>query len=270
MSETDLRLENTVLETVLFEKVAFIGLGLIGSSLARVLRAKGLVRRIVASTRSQSTLDQALTLGVIDAGFASPVDAVIDADLIVLAMPVGATEAVLRAIKDSIKPDAIITDVGSTKGNVLQAAINVFGSNLPSGFVPAHPIAGAEKSGVMAGKVDLFRHHKVIVTPLESTSEVALNKITQMWKAAGADVLSMTVADHDEILAHTSHLPHLLAFNLVEQLASRSDNLDIFRFAAGGFRDFTRIAASDPQMWHDIFLANKKAILAANCNSLKH
>jgi 3-phosphoshikimate 1-carboxyvinyltransferase len=263
MSETDLRLENTVLETVLFEKVAFIGLGLIGSSLARVLRAKGLVRRIVASTRSQSTLDQALTLGVIDAGFASPVDAVIDADLIVLAMPVGATEAVLRAIKDSIKPDAIITDVGSTKGNVLQAAINVFGSNLPSGFVPAHPIAGAEKSGVMAGKVDLFRHHKVIVTPLESTSEVALNKITQMWKAAGADVLSMTVADHDEILAHTSHLPHLLAFNLVEQLASRSDNLDIFRFAAGGFRDFTRIAASDPQMWHDIFLANKKAILAA-------
>jgi 3-phosphoshikimate 1-carboxyvinyltransferase len=263
MSETDLLRENTVLETVLFEKVAFIGLGLIGSSLARVLRAKGLARQIVASTRSQTTLDQALTLGVIDAGFASPVDAVIDADLIVLAMPVGATEAVLSAIANHIKPDAIITDVGSTKGNVLQAAINVFGSNLPSGFVPAHPIAGAEKSGVMAGKVDLFRHHKVIVTPLETTSEVALNKVTHMWKAAGADVLSMTVADHDEILAHTSHLPHLLAFNLVEQLASRADNLDIFRFAAGGFRDFTRIAASDPQMWHDIFLANKKAILVA-------
>lgn len=258
MSEPDLTLEN-----VLFEKVAFIGLGLIGSSLARVLRAKGLAREIVASTRSQSTLDQALTLGVIDAGFASPVDAVIDADLIVLAMPVGATEAVLRAIANHIQPDAIITDVGSTKGNVLQAAINVFGSNLPSGFVPAHPIAGAEKSGVMAGKVDLFRHHKVIVTPLDSTSVDALAKVTQMWKAAGADVLQMTVADHDEILAHTSHLPHLLAFNLVEQLASRADNLDIFRFAAGGFRDFTRIAASDPQMWHDIFLANKTAILAA-------
>lgn len=258
MSDTDLIVDN-----VLFEKVAFIGLGLIGSSLARVLRAKGLARQIVASTRSQSTLDQALTLGVIDAGFSNPVDAVIDADLIVLAMPVGATEVVLRAIAKHIKPDAIITDVGSTKGNVLQAAINVFGDALPSGFVPAHPIAGAEKSGVMAGKVDLFRHHKVIVTPLDSTSPDALAKVTQMWKAAGADVLQMTVADHDEILAHTSHLPHLLAFNLVEQLASRSDNLDIFRFAAGGFRDFTRIAASDPQMWHDIFLANKKAILTA-------
>jgi len=258
MPETDF-----VPENVLFEKVAFIGLGLIGSSLARVLRAKGLARQIVASTRSQSTLDQALTIGVIDAGFSDPVDAVIDADLIVLAMPVGATETVLRTIKDKIKPDTVITDVGSTKGNVLQAAINVFGSNLPSGFVPAHPIAGAEKSGVMAGKVDLFRHHKVIVTPLETTSSIALDKVTQMWKAAGADVLKMTVADHDEILAHTSHLPHLLAFNLVEQLINRSDNLDVFRFAAGGFRDFTRIAASDPQMWHDIFLANKKAILAA-------
>jgi 3-phosphoshikimate 1-carboxyvinyltransferase len=258
MSEIDLIAEN-----LLFEKVAFIGLGLIGSSLARVLRTKGLAREIVASTRSQTTLDQAITLGVINKGFLNPVDAVIDADLIVLAMPVGATEAVLYAIKTSIKPDAIITDVGSTKGNVQQAAINVFGSSVPSGFVPAHPIAGAEKSGVMAGKVDLFCHHKVIITPLESTSEIALNKVRQMWKAAGADVLQMTVADHDEILAHTSHLPHLLAFNLVDQLASRADNLDIFRFAAGGFRDFTRIAASDPQMWHDIFLANKTAILAA-------
>ncbi len=258
MSDTDF-----MLKKIMFEKVAFIGLGLIGSSLARVLRAEGLARQIVASTRSQSTLDQALTLGVIDIGFSNPIDAVIDADLIVLAMPVGATETVLRTIANHIKPNVILTDVGSTKGNVLQAAINVFGANLPSGFVPAHPIAGAEKSGVMAGKVDLFSHHKVIVTPLDSTSAEALAKVTHMWKAAGADVLQMTVADHDEILAHTSHLPHLLAFNLVEQLASRSDNLDIFRFAAGGFRDFTRIAASDPQMWHDIFLANKKSILVA-------
>jgi 3-phosphoshikimate 1-carboxyvinyltransferase len=252
-----------VIESFMFEKVAFIGLGLIGSSLARVLRSQHLARQIVASTRSQSTLDQAKTLGVIDAGFSSAVDAVDGADLIVLAMPVGATEAVLRQIAAHLRPDAIITDVGSTKGNVVDAAINVFGSNLPSGFVPAHPIAGAEKSGVMAGKVDLFRHHKVIVTPLPTTSPAALAKVIQMWKAAGADVLQMSVADHDETLAHTSHLPHLLAFNLVEQLASRADNLDIFRFAAGGFRDFTRIAASDPQMWHDIFLANKKAILAA-------
>lgn len=247
----------------MFERAAFIGLGLIGSSLARVLRSNHLARTIVASTRSQSTLDQAKTLGVIDAGFTSVIDAVLGADLIVLAMPVGATEAVLRQIAAHLLPNAIITDVGSTKGNVVEAAINVFGSALPAGFVPAHPIAGAEKSGVMAGKVDLFRHHKVIVTPLPTTDQAALAKVVAMWKAAGADVLQMSVSDHDEILAHTSHLPHLLAFNLVEQLASRADNLDIFRFAAGGFRDFTRIAASDPQMWHDIFLANKKAILSA-------
>jgi len=247
----------------LFEKVAFIGLGLIGSSLARVLRASNLARTIVASTRSQSTLDQAKTIGVIDQGFSSAVDAVRDADLIVLAMPVGSTEVVLRAIKDVIRPDAIITDVGSTKGNVVAAAEAVFGTALPAGFVPAHPIAGAEKSGVLAGKVDLFRHHKVIITPLPSTDPVALDKVTRMWQASGADVLRMSVAAHDETLAHTSHLPHLLAFTLVEQLASRKDNMDIFRFAAGGFRDFTRIAASDPQMWHDIFLANKSAVLSA-------
>ncbi len=248
---------------VQFEKVAFIGLGLIGSSLARVIRAQGLARQIVASTRSQSTLAEALHLGVIDAGFADPIDAVRDADLIVLAMPVQATEAVLRAIAPVLRSDALITDVGSTKGNVVAAAHAVFGAVLPSGFVPAHPIAGAEKSGVAAGHAQLFAHHKVILTPLASTDPIALQRVVQLWQAAQADVLCMSVAEHDEILAQTSHLPHLLAFNLIEQLASNHHNLEIFRYAAGGLRDFTRIAASDPLMWHDIFLANRDAVLSA-------
>ena len=248
---------------VQFEKVAFIGLGLIGSSLARVIRAQGLARQIVASTRSQSTLAEALHLGVIDAGFADPADAARDADLIVLAMPVQATEAVLRAIAPVLRSDALITDVGSTKGNVVAAAHAVFGAVLPSGFVPAHPIAGAEKSGVAAGHAQLFAHHKVILTPLASTDPIALQRVVQLWQAAQADVLCMSVAEHDEILAQTSHLPHLLAFNLIEQLASNHHNLEIFRYAAGGLRDFTRIAASDPLMWHDIFLANRDAVLSA-------
>lgn len=248
---------------MMFNKVAFIGLGLIGSSLARVLREQGLARQIVASTRSRSTLEDALRLGVIDAGFADPAIAVADADLIVLAMPVCATESVLRAIAPVLHADAILTDVGSTKGNVVAAAHAVFGAHLPSGFVPAHPIAGGEKTGVHAGHAQLFAHHKVIITPVASSSALAVARVTALWQAAQAEVLRMSVERHDAILAKTSHLPHLLAFTLVEQLASNSDNLDIFRYAAGGFRDFTRIAASDPLMWHDIFMANRDAILAA-------
>ncbi len=246
-----------------FEKVAFIGLGLIGSSLARVIRERQLAGCIAASSRSQTTLDQALTLGVADEVHRDPADAVRGADLVVLAMPVCATEAVLTAIRLALKPDAIITDVGSTKGNVVEAAKAVFGEQLPAGFVPGHPIAGGEKTGVTAGKVDLFAHHKVILTPLESSDPEAVRRVRELWQAAGAEVLEMPVDRHDAILARTSHLPHLLAFALVEQLAAASDNLDIFRYAAGGFRDFTRIAASDPLMWHDIFMANKTAVLDA-------
>lgn len=263
MSDSVLTTQAAPFEPLQFKKVAFIGLGLIGSSLARVLRAQGIAQQIVASTRSQSTLAEALRLGVIDQGFVDPAQAATDADLIVLAMPVQATEAVLRAIAPVLQSDTIITDVGSTKGNVVAAAQAVFGAQLPSGFVPAHPIAGAERSGVAAGHAQLFAHHKVIVTPLPSTDPIAVQRVVQLWQAAQADVLSMTVAQHDEILAQTSHLPHLLAFNLIEQLASNHHNLEIFRFAAGGLRDFTRIAASDPLMWHDIFLANRDSILLA-------
>lgn len=251
----------------LFEKVAFIGLGLIGSSLCRVIRDKKLARQVVASTRSQQTLKDALTLGLIDSGFARPEQAAQGADLIILALPVRATEQVLRAIKPVLAADAIISDVGSTKGNVVDAAIAVFceefGDSLPKGFVPAHPIAGAEHTGVHAGRADLFAHHKVILTPLPSSDPQAVKKLTTLWQATQAEVICMSVAEHDEILAQTSHLPHLLAFNLIEQLASSRNNLDIFRYAAGGLRDFSRIAASDPQMWHDIFLANQPAVLKA-------
>ncbi|RLL40408.1 bifunctional prephenate dehydrogenase/3-phosphoshikimate 1-carboxyvinyltransferase [Acinetobacter cumulans] len=249
--------------TPLFEKVAFIGLGLIGSSLARVIIAEKLATEIVASTRSQKTLDDAKALGLIQAGYTNPIDAVKGADLVVLALPVRATQKVLETIQPYLSANVIITDVGSTKGNVVEAAKAVYGEKLPAGFVPGHPIAGAEHTGVHAGKVDLFANHKVILTPLPSSADWAVDKLIQLWQAAKAEVICMDVDKHDEVLAHTSHLPHLMAFNLVEQLANREDNLDIFRYAAGGFRDFSRIAASDPQMWHDIFFANKKAILNA-------
>ncbi len=217
----------------LFEKVAFIGLGLIGSSLARVMIAEGLTQNIVASTRSEKTLQDAQALGLIQQGYSDPVQAVQGADLVVLALPVRATQKVLETIKPYLQEHTIITDVGSTKGNVVDAAKAVYGEALPVGFVPGHPIAGAEHTGVHAGKVDLFANHKVILTPLPTSADWAVEKLIQLWQAAKAEVICMDVAKHDEVLAHTSHLPHLMAFNLVEQLANREDNLDIFRYAAG-------------------------------------
>jgi 3-phosphoshikimate 1-carboxyvinyltransferase len=246
----------------LFGKVAVIGLGLIGSSFARALRGQHLATVITGSARSGRTCALAQELGVVDQAFADPADAVRDADLVFLAMPVQATESVLRAIAPALRADALVTDGGSTKGNVVAAARAVFGT-LPAGFVPGHPIAGSEQSGVLAGRADLFLRHKVILTPLPESAAEAVAKVRALWQAMGADVLEMPVDKHDEVLAKTSHLPHLLAFSLVDTLARESENLDIFRYAAGGFRDFTRIAGSDPVMWHDIFLANKPAVLDA-------
>ncbi|MBA4151945.1 MAG: bifunctional prephenate dehydrogenase/3-phosphoshikimate 1-carboxyvinyltransferase, partial [Acinetobacter sp.] len=242
--------------------VAFVGLGLIGSSLARVMREQGLAEKITACSRSRETLAQAKQLGLIDIGYLQAVDAVRGADLVILAMPVNATEAVLREIKPVIASNTVITDVGSTKGSVVEAALRVW-SSVPKFLVPGHPIAGSEQSGVLAGHVDLFVGHKVILTPLAETELSAVELVRELWQRAGADVLEMSVSKHDQVLARTSHLPHLLAFSLVDTLASESDNLDVFRYAAGGFRDFTRIAASDPRMWHDIFLANRDAVLQA-------
>lgn len=244
------------------QQVAFVGLGLIGSSLARVLREQKADIRITASSRSARTLATALQLGLIDEGFADPADAVRGADLVILAMPVNATEAVMRAIKPALSAQAVVTDVGSTKGSVVAAARTVWGVE-PANFVPGHPIAGSEQSGVLAGRADLFVGHKVILTPTAVTAPAAVQLVEALWRGAGAEVLVMSVEEHDAVLAKTSHLPHLLAFSLVDSLARESQNLDIFRYAAGGFRDFTRIAGSDPLMWHDIFLANRDAVLAA-------
>ncbi len=247
----------------MFNKVCFVGLGLIGASLAQVIRDKGLANTIVAVSRSAVTIDKGVRYGLLDAGFAEVSQAAIGADLVVIATPVQAVKRIFEQLKPIINEHTIIMDVGSTKGNIVADAQTVFGSAIPQGLVPAHPIAGAEKSGIDARNPQLFCHHKVILTPLVSTSPYAVEQVTMLWQHAGAEVVSMSATHHDNVLARTSHLPHLLAYNLVAQLSNHNDNMDIFRFAAGGFRDFTRIAASDPTMWHDIFYANKPALLSA-------
>ena len=247
----------------MFEKVCFIGLGLIGASLAQAMRDKKLAKSIVAVSRSQSTIDKGINYGLLDAGFDDAALAVQGADLVVIATPVQAVKKIFEQIKPIITDKTIIMDVGSTKGNIIADASAVFGEAMPKGFVPAHPIAGAEKSGIDARNAKLFDNHKIILTPLDTTSKQAVKKVIALWQQTGAEVVTMPADYHDKVLARTSHLPHLLAYNLVAQLANHNDNMDIFRFAAGGFRDFTRIAASDPTMWHDIFYANKTALLDA-------
>ncbi|MFV2061171.1 MAG: prephenate dehydrogenase, partial [Gammaproteobacteria bacterium] len=209
---------------------------------------------------SQSHLEKALDLGVIDEFDLDFKSAVKKADLIVIATPVGAIKSVLEEIKDSIPENAVITDVGSTKGNVLEAATAVFGE-LPSRFIPAHPIAGNEKSGVIASFIKLFNGRRVIITPQLHSDLKAVEKIKSLWMACGAEVVVTSVEHHDTILAATSHLPHVLAFSLVNTLSAMDDKNDIFKFAAGGFDDFTRIASSNPQMWSDICIANKDALI---------
>lgn len=242
------------------DRVVIVGLGLIGGSFALGLKAHGLCREVVGCSRSDSTLQKGLELGVIDRAEKDIVKAVSGADLVMLAAPIGKTEDLLRKMQPGLNGQTVVTDAGSVKGNVVAAAKNVFG-DVPDWFVPGHPIAGSERSGVAAAKVDLYKNHKVILTPLPHTSPAAIGKVEAAWSGMGADVLTMEVAQHDAVLAATSHLPHLLAFSLVDTLAKENQNQDIFRYAAGGFRDFTRIASSDPTMWHDIFVANQQALL---------
>lgn len=241
-------------------RLAVIGLGLIGGSFAKGMRQSGLCREVVGYDADPLARDKAVPLGVVDAVSDELKGAVAGADLIMLAVPILAMEKVLAQLAELDLGHAVITDVGSTKGAVVEAVAKAFGM-VPVRFVPGHPIAGSERSGVEAADAELFQRHKVILTPLEQTDRKALEQVTGLWQALGADVEHMALADHDEVLAATSHLPHLLAFSLVDTLASRSENLEIFRYAAGGFRDFTRIAASDPTMWRDIFLANQGAVL---------
>ncbi|MBP2281045.1 3-phosphoshikimate 1-carboxyvinyltransferase [Psychrobacter sp. PL19] len=251
----------------LFKQVCVIGLGLIGASLAQAIKDHGLSTRLVAVDNDAPSLAEATKQGLLSAGSSVLSDVVLGSDLIVIAVPVQAVQAVFMDIKiamdnGQLATNCIITDVCSTKVNVIDAAKTVF-TSLPVGLVPAHPIAGAEDSGYQARRAELFVNHSVIICELPTTNATAITKLRQLWEAVGATVMAMAADHHDSILAHTSHLPHLLAFNLVEQLASHDDNLDMFRYAAGGFRDFTRIAASDPKMWHDIFFANQSAVVSA-------
>ncbi|WP_072324857.1 bifunctional prephenate dehydrogenase/3-phosphoshikimate 1-carboxyvinyltransferase [Marinospirillum alkaliphilum] len=243
-------------------KLLVVGLGLIGGSVALAARRAGFAAEYLGVDLAQDERQGALTLGVVDRASESLAELVPEADLLVLAVPVLAMQPVLQAIKPLLKPTAVITDVGSCKAVVLDAATAVFGQ-LPPRFVLGHPIAGAEKSGVLAARVELFERRKVILTPAPDNDPQALELVRQLWTACGAEVLEMDVTQHDQVLARTSHLPHLLAFSLVDTLARRDERLDIFRYAAGGFRDFTRVAASDPVMWRDIFLANRDATLDA-------
>ena len=240
-------------------KVVIVGLGLIGGSFASALKNAGAARHIVGCARSEETLRLGLELGVIDEAQTDVTEAVKGADLVMLAAPIGLTQLLLEKMKPGLDGNTVVTDAGSVKGNVISAVESVFGS-LPDWFVAGHPIAGSEQSGVAASNPDLYKNHKVILTPTSATSSRALSMVTKAWQVTGAEVLEMDVKRHDEVLAATSHLPHLLAFSLVDTLAKEDENQEIFRYAAGGFRDFTRIASSDASMWHDIFVANKSAI----------
>lgn len=251
----------------LFKQVCVIGLGLIGASLTQAIKDNGLSERLVAVDRHGPSIEEAIKQGLLDAGSSRLSEVVDGSDLIVIAVPVQAVQAVFSDIKQAmddgqLATDCMISDVCSTKLNIIDAAKAVF-TSLPVGLVPAHPIAGAENSGYHARRANLFVNHSVIICELPTTNENSIAKLRLLWESVGATAMSMAADHHDAILAHTSHLPHLLAFNLVEQLASHDDNLDMFRYAAGGFRDFTRIAASDPKMWHDIFFANQSAIVSA-------
>jgi len=244
----------------LVKRAVVIGVGLIGGSLSKALREAGAIETIVGVGLTEHSLVRAVQLGVIDEYSLDAVSAVADADLVIIATPVLSTEKVLEQIKDALPSKAVITDVGSAKGIVVEACQHIFGG-VPARFVLGHPIAGSEKSGVDAAKIDLYRNHSVILTPLPDTDADALALVHALWEVTGAKVLEMGVDHHDHVLAATSHLPHLLAYSLVDTLAKQNENQEIFRYAAGGFADFTRIASSDPTMWHDIFLANKGAVL---------
>jgi prephenate dehydrogenase len=246
----------------MIKRLCIIGLGSIGGSLARALRSAGACGEVVGVDRDPEQLHRAVELGVIDRQDTDAAKAVAGADMVVVAVPVGAMTAVFRAIAPAVSAGAVVTDVGSTKASVVMAA-NEAWRNIPENFVPGHPIAGTEKSGIEAANGELFQGRRVILTPLAQTRRTAVERVREMWVAAGAEVTEMEVVHHDEVLAATSHLPHLLAFNLVDTLANAEEQEEIFQYAAGGFRDFTRIASSDPVMWRDICLANRGPILDA-------
>lgn len=252
-------------------KLLIFGVGLIGGSVALALKKVHFVSHIVGVGRNQLGLEKALQIGVIDSicdmqkanvhNNSSLVKSIADADMILIAAPVAQTKSILQSIQPHLQLQTVITDVGSTKSDVLACAREILGVQFNQ-FVGGHPIAGAEKSGVAAATADLFIGKNVVLTPTAETNKHALDSVMQFWQACGANVSEMTAENHDAIFAAVSHLPHLLAFALVDEIAKRPNAKELFSFAASGFRDFTRIAGSHPEMWRDISLANKTALLS--------
>ncbi|HEU0257864.1 MAG TPA: prephenate dehydrogenase/arogenate dehydrogenase family protein [Burkholderiales bacterium] len=238
-------------------RLAVIGVGLIGGSFALALKQAKAVSHVVGVGRNPANLKAALERGIIDSIASDVAAAARDADLVLVATPVGQYPAVFGSLRDT---KALITDGGSTKRDVIAAARKALGKGV-SRFVPAHPIAGAEKSGAAAASAELFRDKRVVLTPLEENSKDSISRIEQAWKACGANVSRMSAQEHDAVLATVSHLPHLLAYALVHEVAGRENSAQLFSFAAGGFRDFTRIASSHPEMWRDICIANRDRLL---------
>jgi len=244
-----------------FETIALIGIGLIGSSIAREIKDKGLAGSVTISTRSEETLKRAQALNLGDRYTTSAAEAVKDADLVIISVPVGASGAVAAEIAPNLKPGAIITDVGSTKGSVIAQ----MAPHMPPGvhFIPGHPIAGTEYSGPDAGFIGLFKGRWCILTPLPDTDETAKAKLRTFWETLGSMVDDMDPEHHDKVLAIVSHLPHIIAYNIVgtaDDLEAVTES-EVIKYSASGFRDFTRLAASDPTMWRDVCLHNKDAIL---------
>ncbi len=249
-------------ERPLFGCIAFVGIGLINGSLARDARRLGLAEKLVATARRTETLDEARALGLVDEGTTDAGRAVRDADLVVLGMPVGASGEVARAVAPFLRPDAVVTDVGSVKAEVVALVAPHLDMRR---FVPGHPVAGAETSGPTAAVEHLFRDRWCILTPDATTDRAAVERVAALWRLVGAKVEFMETTLHDRVLAAVSHLPHLLAFNAVNTIGDVEHALDgeVLKYAAGGYRDFTRIAGADPAMWRDVVLHNKPALLEA-------
>ncbi len=243
------------------DKLVVCGVGLIGGSFALALRRAGLVNRIVGVGRRPEPLDAALQLGVVDEVSTDWAGALDGAELVLLAMPVGQMDAVAAAIAPHLGPNTIVTDAGSTKRDVIEAVYRHFGAQLAN-VVPAHPIAGAEKSGPTAARADLYQRRKVVITPLPENDPASVARVREVWAACGAVLHEMSPQEHDRVFAAVSHLPHLLAFGLVHDLAGRANAEQLFSYAASGFRDFTRVAGSHPEMWRDICVANRHSLLA--------
>jgi len=245
----------------IFENVTLIGIGLIGSSLARAMKKEGLVGKITVTTRSAETLARAEELGLCDVATLDAAEAVKDADLIILCTPLSTYAAVGKQIAPALKPGAVVSDVGSVKEPVFTDLAPTLPDHVH--LVPGHPLAGTEHSGPDAGFAELFQKRWTILTPAEGTDADAIEKVAELWRRMGANVETMDVKHHDQVLAITSHLPHLIAYTIVGTATDLADDLkqEVIKFSATGFRDFTRIAASDPTMWRDIFLSNKDAVL---------